>query len=192
MPPHSPILTFHQPFSKLCHDWLRHWRGTPYLHASGHRRCQRPPKGLGTNGVCGSVTTSNHAREHQARVAARFVTTAWFVTTVWFVTTAGFVTTACFVTNERWQIVQPLYFFNLDISTWNFIFPKSSPYLLTALVTAIEVSLVGQKNKTDSSPYLSSQAVESGSPLWEPQQNKQLAIKHVLCVVSRFVLAVRR
>ena len=39
---------FPAPFSNLCHSWLRHWRGALYLRAAVHRRCQRPPKGLGT------------------------------------------------------------------------------------------------------------------------------------------------
>ena len=30
--------------------YVRHWRGTLYLRgAAVHRRCQLPPKGLGTN-----------------------------------------------------------------------------------------------------------------------------------------------
>ena len=37
------------PSSKLCQIWLRHWRGTLYLHAAVHRRGQHPPKGLGTD-----------------------------------------------------------------------------------------------------------------------------------------------
>ena len=33
--------------SKLCQNWLRHWRGTLYLHAFVHLRGQRSSKGLG-------------------------------------------------------------------------------------------------------------------------------------------------
>ena len=40
-----------------------------YLRAVVHRRCQRPPKGLGTDKkYCGSNITSKHAREHEARL----------------------------------------------------------------------------------------------------------------------------
>ena len=36
--------------SKLCQNWFHHWRGsTLYLRPAVHRRCQRPPKNLGTN-----------------------------------------------------------------------------------------------------------------------------------------------
>ena len=38
---------FPAPSSKLCQNWLRHWRGTDlYLQSAVHRRCQRPPKRL--------------------------------------------------------------------------------------------------------------------------------------------------
>jgi len=40
---------FPAPSSKLCQNWLRHWRGTLYLRAAVHWRGQRPPKGSGTN-----------------------------------------------------------------------------------------------------------------------------------------------
>ena len=40
---------FPAPSSKLCKNWLRHWRGTLYLRAAVHRRGQRPPKVLGTD-----------------------------------------------------------------------------------------------------------------------------------------------
>ena len=55
------------PSSKLCHDWLRHWRCTNiYLRAAVHRLCQRSPKGLGTNKT-ESNTASKHARKHEGR-----------------------------------------------------------------------------------------------------------------------------
>ena len=38
---------FPAPSSELCQNWLRQWRGTLYLRAAVHRRCQRPSKGLG-------------------------------------------------------------------------------------------------------------------------------------------------
>ena len=31
---HTPSLAFRHPSSKLFHNWLHHWRGTPYLDAS--------------------------------------------------------------------------------------------------------------------------------------------------------------
>ena len=37
------------PSSKLCHNWLRHGRGTLYLSAAVHWCSQRPLKCLGTN-----------------------------------------------------------------------------------------------------------------------------------------------
>ena len=40
---------FPAPSSKLCQNWLRHWRGTLYLHAAVHQCGQRPVKILGTN-----------------------------------------------------------------------------------------------------------------------------------------------
>ena len=40
---------FPAPSSELCQIWLRHWRGTLYLRAGVQRRCQRSPKGSGTN-----------------------------------------------------------------------------------------------------------------------------------------------
>ena len=40
---------FPVPSSKLCQNWLRHWRGTLCPRAAVHQRCLRPPKGLGTN-----------------------------------------------------------------------------------------------------------------------------------------------
>ena len=40
---------FPAPSSRLYHNWLRHWSGTPSLRAPVHRRRDRPPKGLGTN-----------------------------------------------------------------------------------------------------------------------------------------------
>ena len=36
--------SFSTPSSKLCQNWLRHWRSTLYFGAAVHRRCQRPPK----------------------------------------------------------------------------------------------------------------------------------------------------
>ena len=45
---HSEHL-FQEPSSKLCQNWLRTEKGTLYLRAAVHRRCQRPPKGPGTN-----------------------------------------------------------------------------------------------------------------------------------------------
>ena len=39
---------FRKPSSKLCLNWLPKLKGTPYLRAAVHRRCQRSPKGLGT------------------------------------------------------------------------------------------------------------------------------------------------
>ena len=59
------------PSSKLCHNRSRHWRPGAldlYLRAAVHWRCQRPPKGLGTNkAVAGILTASKHARKHEAR-----------------------------------------------------------------------------------------------------------------------------
>ena len=46
--PHSRPC-FLAPSSKLCHNWLCHWRGVPHLHAAIHLRCQHALKGLGTN-----------------------------------------------------------------------------------------------------------------------------------------------
>ena len=46
--PHSKH-RFLAPSSKLCQIWLRHWRGTLYLHAAVQRRGQYPPEGSGTN-----------------------------------------------------------------------------------------------------------------------------------------------
>ena len=43
-----PSLTFWHPSSKLGHNWLRHWKGTPYLHVPVHQCCEHPLKGLGT------------------------------------------------------------------------------------------------------------------------------------------------
>ena len=37
------------PSSKLCQNWLHHWRDTLYLHAAVHRSCQHHPNCLGTN-----------------------------------------------------------------------------------------------------------------------------------------------
>ena len=41
---------FPAPSSKLCQNWLRHWRGTFYLRTAV-QRCQRPPKGLDTSKI---------------------------------------------------------------------------------------------------------------------------------------------
>ena len=38
---HDPSLAFRHPSSKICHNWLRRWRGIPYLRVSIHQRCQR-------------------------------------------------------------------------------------------------------------------------------------------------------
>ena len=38
-----------------------------YLRTAVHRRCQRPPKGLGTAEDCGSNIASKHAHKHEAR-----------------------------------------------------------------------------------------------------------------------------
>ena len=43
------VLRFPAPSFRLWQNWLRHLRGTLYLHAAVHRRCQRPPAGLSTN-----------------------------------------------------------------------------------------------------------------------------------------------
>ena len=40
---------FLAPSSKLCQNWLRHWRGTLYRRAAIHQCGQHPPKGLGTS-----------------------------------------------------------------------------------------------------------------------------------------------
>ena len=47
------------PSSKLCQNWLRHWRGTDLYLPS--------PKGLGTNKTVEIDTASKHARKHEAR-----------------------------------------------------------------------------------------------------------------------------
>ena len=59
--PHSQH-HFQAPSSKLCQNWLRHRRGTLYLRAAVHRRCQPPPNGLGTNKT-GSNTASFRVQE---------------------------------------------------------------------------------------------------------------------------------
>ena len=38
-----------------------------YFRATVHRRCQRPPTGLGTNTTVKQHTASKHARKHEAR-----------------------------------------------------------------------------------------------------------------------------
>ena len=53
---------FPAPSSKLCQIWLHHWRDTLYHCAAVHQRCQRPPKGLGTN-----ETGSNIAPKHPCK-----------------------------------------------------------------------------------------------------------------------------
>ena len=40
---------FSAPSSKLCQNWLRHWRGTLFLRTAVYRLCQHLPKSVGTN-----------------------------------------------------------------------------------------------------------------------------------------------
>ena len=61
---------FPAPSSKLCQNWLRHWRGTLYLRAAVHRRCQGPPNGLGTNNTDKTV---EEAYRRSTRVNTRRV-----------------------------------------------------------------------------------------------------------------------
>ena len=68
--PHSEH-RFLAPSSKLSQNWnsarvwLRHWRGTVYLRAAVHQRCQRPPKGVGTSHT-GCSIAYKQARKHEA------------------------------------------------------------------------------------------------------------------------------
>ena len=60
--PHSES-RFPAPSSRLCHNWIRHWRGTLYLRTSVHRRCQRSPKDLGAR-----KTVDNIASKHACKL----------------------------------------------------------------------------------------------------------------------------
>ena len=74
---HSTLLA---PSSKVCQNWLHHWRGTLYLQADVHQCCKRPLKGVGTNKTGGNIA-SKHACKHEVtswvkkEVSSRF---KWF------------------------------------------------------------------------------------------------------------------
>ena len=52
--------------SKLCQNWLRHWRGTLYLRAAVHRCCQHPPKYTNIS-VEASWSPSTHVNMRRVR-----------------------------------------------------------------------------------------------------------------------------
>ena len=67
---HTPSIAFrHLPPNSVSIAWLAilHWVGILYLRTPVHRRCQHPPKGLGTQWNYGSNIAAKHARKHEAR-----------------------------------------------------------------------------------------------------------------------------
>ena len=64
---HAPSIAFrYLPSNSAGRNWLRHWRGTPYLRGAVHRHGQRVAKGLVLKD-CGRNIASRHARIHEAR-----------------------------------------------------------------------------------------------------------------------------
>ena len=75
IPNHTPsrIAFQHLPPLKLCQNWLRHWRGTLYLRAAVHRRCQRPRKGLGTKKTGSNISPGKKRKKKKRCISIQMI-----------------------------------------------------------------------------------------------------------------------